>query len=108
MRPATRRFMVIASAVLLSLATQAQPENDLLKNDNKPYRILTSGKQVTIKSKKTIKNVMVWTSNGHRIVEQRDINAASFSFQPAVKEKVFFVMIQYEGLKPYTEKVGVQ
>jgi len=69
---------------------------------------MTSGRNVTVKSTKNIKNIMVWTASGHRIVEQRDLNVASFSFNTNAKDKIFFVMIQYDGLKPYTEKIGVK
>lgn len=108
MRPATRRLFVIAASLLLAFATIAQPDYDRGKGDNKPYRVHTSGRQVTIKSTRNIKNIMVWTSSGHRIVEQRDLNAATYSFNATVKEKIFFIMIQYEGLKPYTEKIGIK
>ena len=103
-RPVIPRSVVIALCMLFSIAVAAQPAS----KDNKPYRILTSGKQITVKSTKNIKNIMVWTASGHRIVEQRDLNLSSFSFNANVKEKVFFIMIQYEGLKPYTEKIGLR
>ena len=81
----------------------------LSKKDStaKPYKILTSGKQITVKSTKNIKSVMVWTASGHRIVEQKDVNSTSYSFTVTVNEKYYFVMIQYEGQKPFTEKIGV-
>jgi hypothetical protein len=107
-RPAIRRSFVIAASLLLSFATIAQPDIDPGKKEYKPYRILTSGKQVTIKSTKNILNIMVWTASGHRIVEQRDLKATTYSFQANSREKVYFIMIQYEGLKPYTEKIGVK
>jgi hypothetical protein len=109
MRPATRRFMAIATCLILSFATMAQSMDEPPKKSSKPYHILTSGKLVTVKSTRSIKNIMVWTASGHRIVEQRDLNALSYSFNvTAVNERLFFVMIQYEGSKPYTEKIGVQ
>lgn len=74
----------------------------------KPYKILTSGKQITVKSSRDIKTVMVWTASGHRIVEQKEINSATFTFQVNISERYFFVMIQYEGEKPFTEKIGLQ
>jgi hypothetical protein len=74
---------------------------------NKPYRILTSGKDITIKSTKTIKEVLVWTTTGYRIVENRSVNNSSFSFQVKVPAKYVFVMIHFEGSKPYTEKLGL-
>lgn len=109
MRPAILRFMAIAVSLFLSFASMAQPIDDPSKKSPKPYRILTTGKQVTVKSTKNIKNIMVWTASGHRIVEQKEVNAASYIFNVnASREKVFFVMVQYDGSKPYTEKIGVQ
>lgn len=108
MRPATRRSIVIAASLLFSITVLAQQENDLVRKEVKPYRVHTSGKQVTVKSTRNIKNIMVWTSSGHRIVEQKDLNASTFTFNANMKEKVYFLMIQYEGSKPYTEKIGVK
>jgi hypothetical protein len=107
MRPATRRFMAIAAFMLLSIISLAQPIGESYKTGPKPYRILTSGKQITVKSTKNIKNIMVWTASGHRIVEQKDLNLTSYSFNTGSRSNVIFVMIQYEGQKPYTEKIGV-
>ncbi|MBN8675548.1 MAG: hypothetical protein J0L56_15565 [Chitinophagales bacterium] len=108
MCPATRRFMVIVTCLLLVLTSLAQPDNDSFKQTIKPYRILTSGKQVTVKSTKLIKNIMVWTASGHRIVEQREVKASTFNFNVPAKENICFIMIQYDGMKPFTEKVGVR
>jgi hypothetical protein len=101
-----RRFAAIVVITCLSVLSQAQPLNTVTEG-KKPYKILTSGKQVTVKSSKNIKNIMVWTASGHRIVEQKEINEPTFSFNVSVGEKVFFLMIQFEGSKPYTEKIGI-
>jgi hypothetical protein len=93
--------LIVLSAVLF---LQAQPAG---KNENKPYSILTSGKQVTIKSTKEILGIMVWTADGHRIVEQKGINAASFTFSIGISGKVFFLLLELKGNKRYTEKIGM-
>lgn len=104
---ATRRILAILAFTGLFLFSYAQTSSD--PGDKvKPYRILTSGKQITIKSTKDIKNVMVWTANGHRIVEQKDINASSYAFTPATGQKVFFIMLELENGMRYTEKIGTQ
>ena len=62
---------------------QAQPLNTAVAKENeksKPFRILTSGKLVSIKSTKTIKNVMVWTSGGNRIIEDKNRNCLQLPF----------------------------
>ena|ERR1044071_783704 len=100
-----RRLLAIFFFAGLFLLTnvQASPIQKV-----KPYRILTSGKQITVKSSLDITSVMVWTASGHRIVEQKEINAPSFSFRVAVNEKVFFLMLELKGEKRFTEKIGVQ
>ena len=110
---ALRQTMAIIAITFLSLLTQAQPVNssDNVKGTEKsikPYRIHTSGKQITIKSTKDIKSVIVWTSDGHRVVEHRDVNAVSYSFRITVKEKIFFIRLQLADGKTYSEKIGIQ
>lgn len=73
----------------------------------KPYKVLTNGKQITIQSKQILKSVLVWTASGHRIVEQKKIDATSFLFTITVKEKIFFIMVEMEDGKRYTSKLGV-
>jgi hypothetical protein len=99
--------VIVIVVVCLSTLSFAQPLPTPPK-EPKPYKILTSGKQITIKSGKNIKNIMVWTASGHRIVEQQEINASTYTFNVNVSEKYFFVMIQLDGMKPFTEKIGVQ
>ena len=103
-------FMRLGAVALLALYLNvglAQPQSS--KKESKPYKVLTTGKQVTVKSTKNMRNIMVWTASGHRIVEQKGINASSYTFNVAgAKEKAFFLMIQYESGKPYTEKIGVE
>jgi hypothetical protein len=99
--------MTVIVIACLSVLSYAQPLPTPPK-DPKPYKILTSGKQITIKSGKNIKSIMVWTASGHRIVEQQEINAYSYTFNVNVSEKYFFVMIHLDSMKPFTEKIGVQ
>ena len=103
-----RRFVVATLFSCLLLSIHAQPGNDPGDKDPKPYRILTSGKKITVKSTRDIKSVMVWTASGHRIVEQKEINSPSYSFTINVNEKIFFMMMELQGEKRYTEKIGVQ
>lgn len=102
-----RRYVAIIVITCISVFSQAQ-SNRAGANEVRPYKILTSGKQITVKSTKNIKNIMVWTASGHRIIEQKEINTSSYSFNINVNAKVFFLMIEFEGLKPYTEKIGVR
>lgn len=104
-----RRLLATAALSVLFLAAESQPPGkEPVKKENKPYKVLTTGKEITIKSGKNIQHVMLWTSNGHRVVEQKEINAASFTFTIPINEKIFFLMVGLEGEKIYTEKIGVK
>lgn len=99
-----RRLVAILFFACFFVVTHAQNPGDKVK----PYRILTSGKQITVKSTRDITSIMVWTASGHRIIEQKEINAPSFTFRVGVNEKIFFVMLELKGERRYTEKIGVE
>lgn len=109
---AIRRLIAATFLSVLFFSTQAQPGDLPVTPENvkeaKPYKVLTNGKQVTIKSTKDIDHVMLWTSRGNRVVEQKEINAATFTFKVPVNDKFYFLMVGLEGGKIYTEKIGVR
>lgn len=106
-----QRFSAILILLCFTLVsyTQNGGSNFPFKKESKPFKILTAGKQITIRSQKEMKAVMVWTASGHRMVEQTQVNRTSFSFNVAgSREKYFFVMVQYEGQRPVTDKIMVE
>lgn len=102
------RLLAVAFLSLSLITSQAQPEPKPVPKELKPYKILTSGRQITIKCTKDINHVMLWTSGGNRVVEQREINNSQYSFTVPVSQKTFFLMIGLKNGKVYTEKVGIQ
>ena len=72
MRRSFHRLMAIVSLSMIISTAVAQPainSSDIsFKKESKPFKILTDGKRVTVKSTKDIKTIMVWTATGHRIV----------------------------------------
>lgn len=98
--------VTILSATLF--VSQAQPEISPAAKESKPYKLLTAGKQITIKSSKQIKHVMLWTTGGNRVVEQREINNSSFVVNIPVNQKSFFLMVGLSDGKIYTEKIGLR
>jgi hypothetical protein len=87
----------------------AQNESTKVENSTpRPFKILTSGKKITIQSKQNLKTVIVWTANGHRLIEEKNVNATTYSFNVTIPEKVFFVRVDMEDGKMYTQKLGVQ
>jgi hypothetical protein len=107
-----RLLALLSLSLYISTAAAQTASNSFdrsFKKESKPFKILTSGKQITVKSTKDIKTIMVWTATGHRIVEQTLVNASSYTFNVSgSRERIFFVMVQYEGQKPVTEKFGVE
>jgi hypothetical protein len=109
MMKAVFKLLPVIIFSFMVLATTAQPFNE--KNTaihNKPYKVLTSGKQLTIKSNKPIRHIMLWTTGGNRIVEQKEINNQQCVVQIPVNQKTFFIMVAMGDGKVYTEKIGIQ
>lgn len=104
------RSLLAAAVLSVSfLVSQAQPAADPpAKKETRPYKVLHTGKQITIKSSRNIQHVMMWTNDGHRVIEQREINADTYTFTIPIHEKIFFLMVGLEGGKIYTEKIGIQ
>ena len=82
--------------------------NAFVQAKTKPYKIFTSGREITIKSSKEIEYVMVWTTEGDRVVEQKGIKEKSFRTTLPIYRKAFFLMVCFSDKKVYTEKIGIQ
>jgi hypothetical protein len=104
-----RRPSAIAIFFLSCFYAGAQNSKDsFLVSESRPYKILTSGRQVTVKSSKNISHIMLWSNDGHRLVEQRSIDAAVYSFTIPISGNFFFLMVGLSNGKIYTQKIGVQ
>jgi len=114
MYPIFRKLAVIAfftCIVGVSMAQDPGPKNKLSSSESfqsKPFRVLTNGKQITIQSNKNISKIIVWTSGGNRFVEQSNVEASSYNFTIPAKEKFVFMMLELQGGKRFTQKIGVQ
>jgi hypothetical protein len=104
-------FSLFAIPALLLIHTgilaQAADSNNVAATA-KPYKVMTSGRQITIKSSKPVYHVMIWTTDGNRVAEQKEINSNSFSVTLPVSRRTFFLMVGLTNGKVYTEKIGVQ
>ncbi len=109
---AVYRRLTLAIILFVSfLALKAQPQvnpAEETKKETKPYMVFTAGKQITVKSTQAIKNIMLWTTSGDRVIEQREINNNSYSFEIPVNQKNFFLMVGLNDGKIYTEKIGIR
>lgn len=72
----------------------------------RPYRVLTTGNQVTIRCTKDIKTIMAWTTTGSRILE-KTVQAQLFSFRIPTQHKMVFLRIELADGKTYSEKIGI-
>lgn len=114
MKPIIRKAILVFALFNVTHFMQAQvkppgnAEEKIAEASAKPYKILTNGKQITIQSKQDIRSVMVWTAGGHRIVEQKAVNASTYKFTVPGKEKVLFLMLETTKGKRFTDKIGVQ
>ena len=115
MYPIIRKLAVIAFFTCIVVSSMAQdpggPKDKLSfppQTESKPFRILTNGKQITVQSNKSISKIIVWTSGGNRFVEQSNLDVSSYNFTIPAKEKFVFMMLELQGGKRFTEKIGVQ
>ena len=113
----TSSFKVLSSVLILCIATLSSAQSDAAPETKpsiteriapKPYKVLTAGKRVTIQSKTEISKILVWTSSGHRFVEENNVKAPSYTFNVTTGEKFFYIMLELKDGKRYTEKVGVE
>lgn len=103
MKQSVTRLMAL---IILSLSVQllsAQPP----KKETRPYKLLSSGRQLTIRSTKPIRNLMVWTLDGHRVVEHRGMNDTQVKLEIPVQRNACYLMIELAGGKVYTERIGL-
>ena len=108
MASSVRRLLAALVLSASFVVAGAQSNNEYpAKKENPPYKVITSGKRITIKSSKAIQHVMLWTTDGNRVAEHKQINANTFTLNTGVNQKTFFLMIGLEGGKIYTEKIGL-
>src|SRR5690349_16052767 len=100
-RRAIQYTLAVAAFFMVVITSKAQkddyipkPKPVVTKTIAKPYKILTSGKKITVQSKNNIKRIMVWSSSGHRIVEQHELDTPSYNFTIPGEEKIFFLMLE--------------
>lgn len=104
------------SAILLlflygqTASVSAQPEKNIPAGKKVPkiFKVHTNGKRITIQAKEDLKTLIVWTTSGHRILELKNINAPTYTFQVTVKENIFFILVETVSGKRDTEKIGIK
>ena len=102
---------VFTCIVSFSIAQDPGPKSKsgaVQKTESKPFRILTNGRRISIQSNKDINKIIVWTASGNRFVEQTNLETPSYNFTIPPKEKYVFMMLELQGVRRYTEKIGVQ
>lgn len=113
MNPFIRKAILFLTLVSITHFIQGQKTlgSDAIvsvSSASKPYKVLTNGNQITIESKQNLKSLMVWSSSGHRIVEEKELKTTSYSFYVPAKEKICFISIETMEGKRFSEKIGVK
>lgn len=114
-QPAILKGIVFALCISLYVPATAQSKplrgsepGIQVSNSQKPFRVLTNGKKITVQGNSNISKILVWTSSGHRFVEQTNLNTLNYSFEVPAKENIFFLLVEFVNGKRYTEKIGVK
>lgn len=103
-------FFVLTIFAMTGFSQKASPKTIAENNVSrakKPFKVLTNGRTITIKSTTNLKNIMIWTSQGNRVVEQKDIRQTQFTYNATIRENVFFILVEMENGGRYTERVGI-
>lgn len=98
------RFLFVPFFIFFARQSYGQQKSKI----EKPYKVLTSGRQLTINSDKKIHHIMLWTTNGDRVVEQKNINETNYTIRVPINRNAFFIMVGMADGKVYTEKIGIQ
>src|SRR5689334_4294157 len=92
----TSSFKVLSAVLILCIATLTSAQSDTSPEIKKtlaeriaakPYKVLTAGKRITVQSKTEINKILVWSSSGHRFVEDNNVKASSYTFTVSTGEK---------------------
>lgn len=97
-----------AAALILLLFLYFTGTSQPVKKEVKPFKVLTSGLQLTIKSTQPIRDVMLWTTGGDRVIEHKNIRDRNITLDIPIYRKTFFLMVGLENGKVYTEKIGIR
>ena len=101
-------FIFMCCNLLYLQPIVAQAEIKTENKSNPPFRLITSGKKITVQAKQNIQSVIVWTASGHRVIEQKDINSTSYSFDITINAKIFFVRVDMADGTMSTKRIGLQ
>lgn len=100
------RFLLLA-CLLAAEAETGRTQSTPPAKETRPCTLQTNGRQMTIRSRKTLHRVMLWTPEGHRLAEYRDINSSTLTLDIPVYRKIYFLMVTFSDGKVWTEKVAV-
>lgn len=108
MKATCKLLPVILFVLVLNVSSAQADDQRSVTKEPRPYKLLTSGRQITLKSNKNIRHIMIWTLGGNRVAEHKDINASTYSVEIPISQKTFFLMVTFTDGKLYTEKIGIR
>lgn len=102
-----RILTIICFCIFVSFPGFGQVPTPASHKVEEPFKILTQGKKITVKTKSKINKLMIWTASGHRIAEDHNLNTNTFSYSVNVPENIFYIMMELADGKRYTKKIGL-
>lgn len=91
-------------ALLLSLAPGPAPAQSA---DTRPFKLLSAGRQLTLRSPKPMHRILVWTIEGNRLAEWRETASSQVTIELPVYRKVYFLMVVFADGKVWSGKIAV-
>jgi len=77
-------------------------------SNSKPFKLLTSGSQVTVQAKQNLVRITVWKANGQRLLDKEGLSSTQFSFTSNNGDRFYFIMLELADGSRFTEKLGLQ
>lgn len=102
-----RILTIICFCICTSIPGFGQSPTPAFHKTEEPFKILTQGKKITVKTKAKINKLMIWTASGHRIAEDYNLNTNTWSYSVSVRENIYYIMMELADGKRYTKKIGL-
>jgi hypothetical protein len=102
------KYILLFSIIFLSFSPLTRAQHPGKEESKVPYKVLTEGNRITLKSTIKIRKILVWTASGHRIAEDHNLDTYSWTYRVTIDETIFFMMVETADGKRTTKKIGLR
>lgn len=78
------------------------------KESTLPYKVITEGNRITLRSTIKMNKILVWTASGHRVAEEHKLDTYTWTYRVTISENIFFIMVETADGKRSTKKIGLR